>query len=83
MSVKKSRLDKTGMSYPDAKGSDRSAIPGRPIAGVDGGRIWRSFLAICCYETGVFHDSNKFIFLKAVYLFSSRNDMIQYLDSYY
>lgn len=37
LSVKKARLEKTRMSFPDAKGSDRSAIPGRPIAGVDGG----------------------------------------------
>ncbi len=37
LSVKKTPLEKTGMSFPEAEGSDRSAIPGRPIAGVDGG----------------------------------------------
>ncbi len=79
------------MSFPDAEGSDRSAIPGRPIAGVDGANLekkiclaaYRYVLVDCLNEIGLFHDSNKSIFLKAVYLFSSRNDMIQYFDSYY
>ena len=36
-SVRRPPLEKTGMSFPEAEGSDRPAIPGGLIAGVDGG----------------------------------------------
>ena len=42
LAVRKSRLEKTRMSFSDAEGSARSAIPGRPSAGVDGGEEKRA-----------------------------------------
>jgi len=46
MSVKNSGLEKTRMSFSDPKGSDRSAILGRPIAGVDGGGYGEDILLL-------------------------------------